>query len=159
MCFKPTVSILLLFLASSLTYGEKTYDLVIYGGSSAGIAAAVQVKKMGGSVIIIEPTQRIGGLTTGGLGQTDIGNKQVIGGIARNFYQDVKEWYRDPKVWTAMPQPTGNFKGDGQTITEAHEETQWSFEPSAALAIYQRWVKENDIEIVFGEGLDRTGEG
>lgn len=138
---------------------QKTYDLVIYGGTSAGIAAAVQVKRMGGSAIIIEPTRRIGGLTTGGLGQTDIGNKQVIGGISRGFYQDVKAWYRDPKVWKAMPQPEGTFKGDGQTITEAHEETQWSFEPSAALAIYQRWVKENDLEIVYGESLERAGEG
>jgi hypothetical protein len=156
---KPFVPALLALLTCPAAFAGKTYDLVIYGGTSAGIAAAVQAKKMGGSVVIIEPTKRIGGLTTGGLGQTDIGNKQVIGGIARSFYQDVKQWYRDPKVWTAMPQPAGNFKGDGQTITEAHEETQWSFEPSAALAIYQRWVRENDIEVVFGERLDRTGEG
>ncbi|MEO5715616.1 MAG: FAD-dependent oxidoreductase [Luteolibacter sp.] len=156
---KLAASILLPLLACPASFAEETYDLVIYGGTSAGIAAAVQVKRMGGSVVIIEPTRRIGGLTTGGLGQTDIGNKQVIGGIARSFYQDVKEWYRDPKVWTAMSQPEGHFKGDGQTITEAHEETQWSFEPSAALAIYQRWIKENDIEVVFEERLDRIGEG
>ncbi len=158
MIHKILITSLLSWLACP-AFAEKPYDLVIYGGTSAGIAAAVQVKKMGGSVIIIEPTKRIGGLTTGGLGQTDIGNKQVIGGISRNFYQDVKAWYRNPKAWTAMPQPEGTFKGDGQTITEAHEETQWSFEPSAALAIYQRWVKENDLEIVFGERLERTGEG
>ncbi len=156
---KSLITSFLPFVICSGTLSAESHDLVIYGASSAGIAAAVQMKKMGGSVIIIEPTKRIGGLTTGGLGQTDIGNKQVIGGIARNFYQDVKEYYRDPKVWTAMPQPEGNFKGDGQTITEAHEETQWSFEPSAALKIYERWVKENDIEIVFGERLDRSGEG
>ena len=146
-------------LFSPASPAEVPYDLVIYGGTSAGIAAAVQVKKMGGSVVIVEPGTRIGGLTTGGLGQTDIGNKQVIGGIARTFYQDVKQWYRDPKVWKAMPQPEGNFKGDGQTITGANEETQWSFEPSAALAIYRRWVEENDIEIVFNERLERGGEG
>lgn len=159
MLYRNPLHLLLSALLCQSALAEKTYDLVIYGGTSAGIAAAVQVKRLGGSVVIIEPTRRIGGLTTGGLGQTDIGNKQVIGGIARSFYQDVKDWYRDPKVWTAMPQPEGNFKGDGQTITEAHEETQWSFEPSAALSIYQRWVKENDIEIVFGERLDRSGEG
>ena len=44
------------------------HDVVIYGGTSAGIAAAVQVRRMGGSVIILEPTSRIGGLTTGGPG-------------------------------------------------------------------------------------------
>lgn len=159
MISKPLIAAVTACLACSSLSGAKTYDLVIYGGTSAGIAAALQIKRMGGSVVIIEPGNRIGGLTTGGLGQTDIGNKQVIGGIARSFYQDVKQWYRDPEAWTAMPQPQGNFKGNGQTTTEAHEETQWSFEPSAALGIYRRWLEENEIEVVLRERLDRTGEG
>ena len=58
------------------------YDIVVYGGTSSGIAAAIQTKRMGKRVVVIEPDSRIGGLTTGGLGQTDIGNKMVIGGIA-----------------------------------------------------------------------------
>jgi ribulose 1,5-bisphosphate synthetase/thiazole synthase len=62
-------------------------DVVIYGGTSAGISAAIQTARLGKSVILIEPTNRLGGLTTGGLGQTDIGNKQVIGGISREFYR------------------------------------------------------------------------
>ena len=62
-------------------------DIVIYGGSSAGIAAAVQAKRMGKSVVIVEAGDRIGGLTTGGLGQTDIGNTQAIGGISLEFYR------------------------------------------------------------------------
>ena len=64
---------------------DTVHDVVIYGGTSAGIAAAVQVKRMGGSAVVIEPGTRIGGLTTGGLGQTDIGNKAAIGGIAREL--------------------------------------------------------------------------
>src|SRR5690606_16064261 len=55
------------------TTTEPTYDVVIYGGTSGGIAAALQCSRMGKSVVLIEPSQRIGGLTTGGLGQTDIG--------------------------------------------------------------------------------------
>ena len=39
------------------------------------------------------------GLTSGGLGYTDSGNKAVIGGIAREFYQRVKRHYDDPKAW------------------------------------------------------------
>ena len=64
----------------------KNYDVVIYGGTSSGIAAAIQVSRMGRSVLLIEPTKRIGGLTTGGLGQTDIGNKQAIGGISQMHF-------------------------------------------------------------------------
>ena len=61
------------------------YDIVIYGGTSAGVTAAIQAKAMGRSVVLIEPTNRLGGLTSGGLGQTDIGNKAAIGGLSRDF--------------------------------------------------------------------------
>lgn len=151
-------SALLIFSTSQLLSAE-TYDLVIYGGTSAGIAAAVQVKRMGGSVLVIEPTDRLGGLTTGGLGQTDIGNKQVIGGIAREFYHDIYVHYQQDEAWKWQEKPDGNFRGSGQTVTEAGERTQWTFEPSAALEVYAHWVKRDGITIVYGERLDRTGEG
>jgi uncharacterized protein YlzI (FlbEa/FlbD family) len=132
-------------------------DLVVYGGSSAGIAAAIQVKKMGGSVIVIEPSTRIGGLTTGGLGQTDVGNKHVIGGLARRFYQDVRSYYEKPESWKWMKRE--EFYSSSLKLARRDEDALWVFEPSVALSIYQDWVNEHDIEIVFGERLDRTGEG
>ncbi|MEX2581374.1 MAG: FAD-dependent oxidoreductase [Verrucomicrobiales bacterium] len=132
-------------------------DVVVYGGTSAGIAAAVQVKRMGRSVIVVEPTRRIGGLTTGGLGQTDIGNKQVVGGISREFYRAVRDWYSKPEHW--IREEAEAYMSSGQSRTEEGEDTMWTFEPSAALAIYQRWVEENDIPVVYNERLDRTGEG
>lgn len=142
------------FLAiSSIHAAHKTYDLVIYGGSSAGIAAAVQAKRMNLSVIVIEPTKRIGGLTTGGLGQTDIGNKAAIGGIAREFYQAVRQHYNDSKSWKWQKPAT--YKGGGQSRTGSNEETMWTFEPSAALKIYQRWIKDNDIQVVYNQRLNR----
>ena len=55
---------------------------------------------MGKSVILVEPSSRLGGLTTGGLGQTDIGNKRVIGGLARSFYEGIKQHYDQPQHWT-----------------------------------------------------------
>ncbi|MSR43686.1 MAG: FAD-dependent oxidoreductase, partial [Pedosphaera sp.] len=66
-----------------LIAAEAELDLCVYGGTSGGVAAAVQARRMGRSVVLIEPTKRLGGLTTGGLGQTDIGNKAAIGGFAR----------------------------------------------------------------------------
>ena len=65
------------------------FDVVVYGGTSAGVIAAVQAARMGKSVVIVGPDQHLGGLSSGGLGWTDIGNKAVIGGIARDFYQRV----------------------------------------------------------------------
>lgn len=133
---------------------DNAHDVVIYGGTSAGIAAAVQVKRMGGSVVVIEPGRRIGGLTTGGLGQTDIGNKAAIGGIAREFYQRVREYYEQPESWKW--QRREDYRDSGQTRTGSKEETMWTFEPSAALSIMQHLVREFDIPVMYDERLDRT---
>lgn len=94
------ITILLLFILMNFSsLGQKPYEIVIYGGTSAGISAAIQSSRMGKTVVLIEPTKRIGGLTTGGLGQTDIGNKQAIGGISREFYQNIKKYYDNPANW------------------------------------------------------------
>ena len=80
-----------LLLAAAARGQESTFDIVIYGGTSSGVAAAVQAARMNKSVVLIEPSDRVGGLTTGGLGQTDIGNKSAIGGVAREFYEEPGE--------------------------------------------------------------------
>ncbi|MDH3247302.1 MAG: FAD-dependent oxidoreductase, partial [Saprospiraceae bacterium] len=130
------------------------YDVVIYGGTSAGIAAAIQVKRMSKSVLLIEPSSRIGGLTTGGLGQTDIGNKQVIGGIAREFYQGIKKYYDQPSNWKF--QGSGEYQDGGQTRTEEGEQAMWTFEPSAALKVFDDLISEYEIPVIINKRLDRT---
>lgn len=132
---------------------DPAYDVVIYGGTSAGVAAAVQVRQMGRSVVLIEPSHRLGGLTSGGLGQTDIGNKAAIGGLARRFYQEVRRHYDDPAAWKW--QSAAEYRDGGQTRTAAGEDAMWTFEPSVALKIYRDWVRENQIEVAYGERLDR----
>jgi hypothetical protein len=129
------------------------YDIVIYGGSSAGVAAAVQAKRMGKTVVVIEQTTRVGGLTTGGLGQTDIGNKAAVGGIAREFYVAVRKHYNDPANWKW--QKREEYKDSGQTRTDDQEPAMWTFEPSAALKIYNDWIKEHQIPVVYKERLNR----
>ncbi len=108
---------------------EKLYDIVIYGGTAAGIAAAVQARRMGKSTVVIEQGRRIGGLTSGGLGDTDIGMKQAIGGLSLEFYRRVARKY-------------------------SQDEARWLFEPKVALEVLQDWVAENDIEVAYGERLD-----
>jgi glycine/D-amino acid oxidase-like deaminating enzyme len=76
-------------VAATTDAQSKTYDVVIYGGTSAGVAAALQVARMGGSVVLIEPGHHLGGLTSGGLRATDIGNKAAVGDISREFYHAV----------------------------------------------------------------------
>jgi NADPH-dependent 2,4-dienoyl-CoA reductase/sulfur reductase-like enzyme len=76
-------------LAAATTFAET--DILVYGGTSAGVAAAVQAARMGRSVILISPDRHLGGLSSAGLGWTDIGNKHVVGGISREFYRRVWE--------------------------------------------------------------------
>lgn len=134
-------------------------DVVIYGGTSAGIAAAVAARRRGLSSIVVEPSRRIGGLTTGGLGQTDIGNKSAFGGIAREFYKAVKRYYDDDIHWRF--QRRGDYSATGQAArqTKGEADTMWTFEPSAALRILRRWVARDEICVEFGERLDRTPAG
>lgn len=132
---------------------QNQYDIVIYGGTSAGISAAIQSSRMGKSVVLIESTQRIGGLTTGGLGQTDIGNKQAIGGISREFYQNIKKYYDDPANWKW--QTNKEYRDGGQTRTSVGEDAMWTFEPSAALKVYKKMIDAENITLVYGERLNR----
>ena len=75
------------------------YDIVVYGGTSGGVIAAVQAASEGKSVVLIEPGSHLGGLTTGGLGATDIGNKGAIGGRSRDFYRRIADHYRKDESW------------------------------------------------------------
>lgn len=128
------------------------HDLVIYGGTSAGFSAAVQAVRMGKTAIIIEPSKHVGGLTTGGLGWTDSGSKDAVGGISREFYQRVKKHYDQPSAWKHEKQETYKFY-------RVNDDTMWTFEPKVAEQIMLDWLKDIKVEIVFGERLDRSTKG
>lgn len=136
--------------------GENRYDVVIYGGTSAGLAAAIQSSRMGKTVVVLVPGIRVGGLTTGGLGQTDIGNKQAIGGISREFYQHIKEYYGKPDHWKWQGKTA--YLDGGQTRTGKDEDAMWTFEPSAALEVYHSMLEQEKIDIRYNQWLDR-GQG
>ena len=75
------------------------YDVVVYGGTSAGVIAAVQAIKMGKTAVIVGPDKHLGGLSSGGLGWTDTGNKSVIGGLSREFYHRIYNHYAKDAAW------------------------------------------------------------
>ena len=130
-------------------------DLLIYGATSAGVAAAVQAVRSGLSVVLIEPGLHIGGLSSGGLGQTDIGNKQAIGGLAREFYERIARHYASDSAWKC--QKRGEYLDGGQTRTEAGEASMWTFEPSVASAVFASLLKEAGIVPLLGERLALDG--
>ncbi|HUG69672.1 MAG TPA: FAD-dependent oxidoreductase, partial [Pirellulaceae bacterium] len=127
---------------------DTIYDVVVYGGTSSGVAAAVQAKRMDKSTIIIEPGKHLGGLTSGGLGMTDSGNKAVIGGIAREFYQQVKKHYDQPTSWK-------HERRDSYSLYRAADDAMWTFEPHVAEMIFDQLVIEHDIPVVRERRLNR----
>lgn len=149
----------LFLLQSNLTHAQESQraDVIVYGGTASGCIAAIQVKRMGHSVILIEPGNRVGGLTTGGLGQTDIGSKEMVGGMSREFYEGIAQYYSDPANWKW--EKRSEYKDGGQTKTESGEASMWTFEPSAALAVMEQMLAAVAVKPVYGERLDRNEEG
>ncbi len=137
------------------TFGATSYDVVVYGATSAGIAAAVQVKRMGKSVLVVGPDRHLGGLTAGGLGWTDSGDKRAIGGLAREFYQRVWRHYQNPEAWRW--QPAAEYRGNARTKTAFDDATQsaWNFEPHVAERVFEDLVREHQIPVRRDEWLDR----
>ncbi len=126
----PTMWILavLLSIQSTTVPAPREAEIIVYGGTSSGIIAAVKAAKLGRSVLLIEPSQHLGGLTTGGLGATDIGNKQAIGGLARDFYRRVGKAYGKDEAWT--------------------------FEPKVAARVVDDLIRENKLDVLRGQRLD-----
>ncbi len=110
---------------------RKAADVVVYGGTSAGVVAAVQATLMDKSAILIEPGRHLGGLSSGGLGATDIGNKAAIGGMAREFYQRLGAHYGKAEAWT--------------------------FEPHVAEKVFDDLVAEAKVPVFYEERLDLDG--
>ena len=129
-------------------------DIVVYGGTSGGVVSAVTAARLGKSVVLIEPTGFLGGMTTGGLGATDIGNKRCIGGISREFYRRIFKYYQEPNRWT---KETRDKYFKGKTVNSQNEDSMWTFEPHVASLVFDQMIKETSVQVVFNERLELNG--
>lgn len=108
-------------------------DICIYGGTSAGVTAALQAASMGKTVALVEPGGHLGGMSTEGLGGTDVNNHRgfqndaAVGGLAREFYHRTARHY-------------------GITDFDAHKQhtMTWRFEPHVAERLLIDWVASYD---------------
>lgn len=139
---------------SSLSAAD--HDIVIYGGTCSAVIAAVQARKMGKSVIVVSPDKHLGGLSSGGLGFTDTGNKAVIGGLSRDFYHRVWQHYDKDSAWVQQKKSEYGGKGQGTPAVDGENRTMWIFEPHVAEQIFEAYVKEFALEVVRDEWLDRA---
>lgn len=113
---------------------------------------------MGKRALVVDPGTHLGGLTTGGLSWTDIGNKQVIGGIAREFYRRIKTKYDDPASWKWETRE--HYLAARHNANSAGEDAMWTFEPKVATEVYREMLAPYHIPIVMQSRLDlRPGKG
>lgn len=152
------LSYTILFLAGCKSEtGTATYkaDVIVYGGTSSAMTTAVQVSKMGRSVIIVSPDKHLGGLSSSGLGFTDTGNKAVIGGLAREFYHMLYQHYMKPGSWNWQKQSEYGNKGQGSPAIDGDLRTMWIFEPHVAEEAFEQMIKQNNITVYRDEWLNR----
>ncbi len=133
-------------------------DVCVYGATSGGIAAAIQAARMGHSVVIAEPGRFIGGLTTGGLGATDIGNKAAIGGISREFYGRIAKHYAKDSAWRFETRAEYFAKrGGGQARASdlsGADATMWTFEPRVADEVFAAMLREARVQVYFDQKIE-----
>lgn len=103
------------------------YDICVYGGTSSGVIAAYSAAMQGKTVVVVEPGHRAGGLSSGGLGQTDIGNKQAVEGLSLDFYRRVGQHYGELEKWI--------------------------FEPKVALDIFNDYIERGGVDMLYGHRI------
>jgi hypothetical protein len=127
------MNFIFIFLVGGPLMAQDSYDICVYGGTSAGVITAYTAQKMHRKVILIEPGHHLGGLSSGGLGYTDIGNKYAIMGLSLDFYRRVGRHY-------------GSFE-------------QWIFEPHVAEDVFAQYVKAAGLNVLYGYRIVSATKG
>lgn len=135
-------------------------DLCVYGGTSGGVIAAVQMARLGRTAVIVEPGQHLGGMTAGGLSWTDVGNSDrvsAVAGMAREVYERIGAHYGQ-KPGTAFETPKG--AGPAKGGVDYEKPPSLAFEPKVAELVFNEMVREARVTVRFGERAARiTKEG
>jgi hypothetical protein len=144
---KKVVIVFLIVVSPRLFAQTTKFDVVVYGGTSAGITAAIQVAKMGKKVAILEPGEHIGGMATEGLGGTDIDNHRefqnspAVGGLALEFYRRVAKAYNRLDAF------------DNGLKAKTKNTQLWRFESKVAEKVYNEWIGEYRIPVFYNHQL------
>ncbi|BCX46277.1 xanthanlyase [Haloferula helveola] len=148
MAFAALACIPLVSIASAERH---TADVVVYGDASGGVTAAVQAARMGKSVILVSQYGHLGGMTSSGLGWTDIGNDAILGGLSREFYHRAYQHYLKDEAWVheAREDYSNQRQGAGKAL-DPEKELASTFEPKVAEAIFDGMVEEAGVKLIKG---------
>lgn len=132
--------------------------ICVYGGTSGAVVAAVQAKKSGKEVILLSPDKHLGGLTSGGLGWTDLGDERILGGLSLAFYQKLYDHYSQDAAWDLQPRAKYGNAGQGTKAMNEGRRTMSVFEPKVAEAVFNAWIAESHVPVIHAR-LDRSASG
>jgi hypothetical protein len=125
-------------------------DIVVYGDASGGVIAAVAAKQQGKEVILVSQYGHLGGLTSSGLGWTDLGNIKILGGLSREFYHRVYLHYQDEAAWQWQDRGSFANKGQGAPALDPKSELASTFEPKVAEKVFDDMINEAGVKVIFG---------
>lgn len=139
-----------IFAAASLSAAEHKADVVVYGDPSGGVTAAVQAARMGKNVILVSQYGHLGGLTSSGLGWSDIGSDAILGGLSRDFYHAAYLHYQKEESWNLQKPDTFAKMAQGTLAFNPANELASVFEPKIAEAIFDKMAKDAGVKIIRG---------
>ncbi len=141
-----------LLISSSAIAGEARppHDVVVYGDASGGVTAAVQAARMGKKAVLISQYGHLGGLSSSGLGWSDIGNNAILGGLAREFYHRLYRHYQDENAWTLEARAGYGNAGQGVPALDPKTELASTFEPKVAESVFDALIEEAGVRVIRG---------
>src|SRR5437773_3522109 len=133
----------------------REFDVVVYGGTSGGVTAAVQAARMGKRVVLIEPGRHLGGMTSSGLGWVDMGKPEIVGGLAREFFHRVYVHYQSDDAWKyGTRQQFAGAPAQHTKAVDPNNELMWLLEPHVAERVFDDLAREANVTVVLAERLN-----
>jgi hypothetical protein len=131
------------------------WDVAVYGGTSGGVTAAVQAARMGKRVALIVPGKHLGGMTSGGLGWTDMGRPEIVGGMAREFYHRIYQHYQLDAAWNSgTREQFAGVRAQNANAIDPAREVMWIFEPGVAESVFDKLAREAGVAVILNQRLD-----
>ena len=156
MKYKLIAIVFLAAVCTAFTIAPKIYDVCVYGETVAGAGAAIQAARMGKKVVLISQTKHIGGTTASGLTATDLNRFAVVGGVAREFYQNIYAYYQKPQSWKNQNRDSFFVASRKRTYTGKNDslKMQWVYESKVAEKILTEMLEKAGVKIVYNQKID-----
>lgn len=131
-----------LFASTRAGFAQDTADVIVYGSTPGGFCAAIAAAREGASVILLEPTEHIGGLSTGGLSHCDSNQmvRSTLMGLFDEWHTRVVKDYTDRGLQAPYD-------------PEVKDTAKWTFEPHVAMRVTKAMLKEAGVTVLTGRYL------